>query len=172
MPGLIHVYCGDGKGKTTAAMGLAARAAGSGKRVVIAQFLKDGTSSELAPLSRLPGIEIIPQTRKFGFSWTLTSGERQEAAAYYAGLLEAAFAESAGAGLLVLDEAVGCIGAGLLDEGRVLELLRDKPGELEVVLTGRGPSPALLDAASYVTEMCKRKHPFDSGVKARKGIEF
>ncbi|MDE7245616.1 MAG: cob(I)yrinic acid a,c-diamide adenosyltransferase [Oscillospiraceae bacterium] len=173
MAGLIHVYCGDGKGKTTAAMGLALRAAGSGKRVVVLQFSKDGKSSELGPLGQVPGIEVIPQTETFGFFWTLSPEEKTAAAAYYSGLLEKAFAEAEnGCGLLVLDEAMSACTNGFISEARLLDLLRQRPEDLEVVLTGRGPSEQMLDAADYVTEMCKRKHPFEKGVPARKGIEF
>ena len=88
MSGLIHIYCGDGKGKTTAAMGLAVRCAGSGRKVLLVQFLKDGKSSEFASLARVPDIEVIPQTRVFGFSWTLTPEEKAEAGRYYTALLE------------------------------------------------------------------------------------
>ena len=171
--GLIHIYCGDGKGKTTAAMGLAVRAAGAGRRVLILQFLKDGASAEFASLAHVPGIEVVPQTRRFGFSWTLSQEERAEALAYYTGLLEETFTRAAGGiDLLVLDEAVGTVSAGLLDGERLLALLGTKPPALEVVLTGRDPSRALLDAADYVTEMKKIKHPFDQGVPARRGVEF
>ena len=106
---MVHIYCGDGKGKTTAAMGLALRCAGSGRRALVLQFLKDGSSSELAPLSRTEGAEVVPQTRAFGFTWTLSPEEREEAGIYYSGLLEAAWekAASGGYGLLVLDEALG-----------------------------------------------------------------
>ena len=172
MSGLIHIYCGDGKGKTTAAMGLALRAAGSGKQVLVLQFLKDGTSSEFASLRHVPGIEAVPQTRTFGFSWTLSDEEKAQAKDYYSGLLEDAFRRSGDFGLLVLDEILGACSAGMADEPRLLALLAGKPDGLEVVLTGRGPSQALLDAADYVTEMKKIKHPYERGVSARKGIEY
>ena len=172
MPGLIHIYCGDGKGKTTAAMGLALRCAGSGRKVLLLQFLKDGKSSEFAALAHVPGIEVIPQTRTFGFSWTLTPEEKAEAAAYYAGLLEEAFRRAGGFELLVLDEALGACAAGLVEESRLLALLDGKPEALELVLTGRNPSPGMLDRADYVTEMKKVKHPFEKGVSARAGIEY
>ena len=172
MAGLIHIYCGDGKGKTTAALGLAVRAAGSGKKVLLLQFFKDGKSSEFNVLKSVQGIEVVPQTRSFGFSWTLTDSEKAEAKAYYSGLLEDAFTRAKGCGLLVLDEAMSACTTGMIDEDRLLELLRQKPEELEVVMTGRDPSAALLEAADYVTEMCKRKHPFENGVPARRGIEF
>ena len=107
MSGLIHIYCGDGKGKTTAAMGLAIRAAGSGRRVLILQFLKDGRSSEFASLAHVPNIEVIPQTRRFGFTWTLSEEEKAQARDYNSALLEDAFARAGDFDLLVLDEAVG-----------------------------------------------------------------
>jgi len=152
MPGLIHIYCGDGKGKTTAAIGLAVRCAGSGRKVLILQFLKDGKSSEFASLSH--------------------AEEKQEAAAYYASLLEDAFFRAGGFDLLILDEVLGACAAGLLDESRLLSLLDGKPEPLEIVLTGRGPSQALQERADYVTEMKMVKHPFQRGVSAREGIEY
>ena len=100
MPGLTHIYCGDGKGKTTAALGLALRAAGSGKKVLLLQFFKDGKSSEFAALSQVENITVIPQTRTFGFSWTLSGAEKAEAKAYYSGLLETAFAQAEAVGAL------------------------------------------------------------------------
>lgn len=172
MSGLIHIYCGDGKGKTTAAMGLALRCAGSGRKVLLLQFLKDGKSSEFASLAHVPDIETIPQTRAFGFSWTLTPEEKAEAGAYYTGLLEEAFRRAADFDLLILDEALGACTAGMVEEARLLALLAEKPERTEVVLTGRGPSQALLDRADYVTEMKMVKHPFEKGVPAREGIEY
>ena len=172
MAGLIHIYCGDGKGKTTAALGLALRAAGSGKRVLLLQFFKDGKSSEFASLVHVPGIEVVPQTRTFGFSWTLSGEEKAEARAYYSGLLEDAFQRGAGYDLLVLDEAMSACTTGMIGEDRLLALLAGKPEGLEVVLIGRNPSQALTDAADYVTEMKKIKHPYARGVAARKGIEY
>lgn len=172
MAGLIHIYCGDGKGKTTAAIGLAVRCAGSGGRALILQFFKDGRSSEFAALKRVDGIDVIEQSRTFGFSWTLTDSQKEEAAAYYSALLEDAFARAGAYSLLVLDEAMSACANRMIGEERLLELLAGRPAGLEVVLTGRDPSLRLLDAADYVTEMCKKKHPFDQGVPARKGIEF
>lgn len=172
MTGLIHIYCGDGKGKTTAAMGLALRCAGSGRKVLLVQFLKDGKSSEFASLTHVPNIEAVPQTRTFGFSWTLTPEEKAEAGEYYTGLLEDAFQRAGGFDLLILDEILGACSTGMVDEARLLALLEQKPDALEVVLTGRGPSEALQDMADYVTEMKMVKHPFERGVPAREGIEF
>ena len=172
MPGLTHIYCGDGKGKTTAALGLALRAAGSGRRVLLLQFFKDGKSGEFAALAGVPGIETVPQTRTFGFSWTLTEEEKREARTYYSAMLEEAFRRGADFDLLVLDEAMSACTTGVVEEEMLLRFLREKPEELELVLTGRNPSEALCEAADYITEMCKRKHPFDQGVPAREGIEY
>ena len=145
---------------------------GSGRRALLLQFFKDGRSSEFAALEHVPGIRVIPQTRSFGFSWTLSEGEKAEARAYYAGLLEEAFARSGDFDLLVLDEAMSALSTGMIGEARLLELLAGRKPELEVVMTGRGPSQALLDAADYVTEMKLIKHPFQRGVPAREGIEY
>ena len=172
--GLIHIYCGDGKGKTTAATGLAVRAAGRGPRVEIARFLKPDDSGEVFVLKQIPGITLIPCTNTFGFYFRMTEEQKKEAAVYYSALLEQAWqiAEEQKAGLLVLDEIMAVCNYGLVKEKRLLELLKSKPENLEVVLTGRGPSKALLDRADYVSEIMKRKHPFDQGTGAREGIEY
>ena len=144
----------------------------SGRRVLLLQFFKDGKSSEFAALARVPGVTVIPQTRSFGFSWTLSPAEKEEARTYYAGLLEEAFARAGDFDLLVLDEAMSALSTGMIGEARLLELLAGRKAELEVVMTGRDPSQALLDAADYVTEMKLVKHPFQRGVPAREGIEY
>lgn len=172
MKGLIHIYCGDGKGKTTAAMGLALRFAGAGRRVLVLQFFKDGNSSEVKALRNFDTVDVVEQTRHFGFSWTLSEEELREARAYYSGLLEDTMARSGKYDLLVLDEAMSACTTGMIQEERLLELLHEKPDALEVVMTGRNPSQALLDRADYVTEMRKVKHPFDRGIPARMGVEF
>ena len=172
MKGLIHIYCGDGKGKTTAAMGLALRSAGAGRRVLVLQFFKDGNSSEVKALRNFDTVDVVEQTRHFGFSWTLSEEELREAKAYYSGLLEDTMARSGKYDLLVLDEAMSACTTGMIQEERLLELLHEKPDALEVVMTGRNPSQALLDRADYVTEMRKVKHPFDRGIPARMGVEF
>lgn len=169
---MIHIYCGDGKGKTTAAMGLALRAAGSGKKVLVLQFFKDGKSSEFRALEQVAGIETVPQTRFFGFIWNMTDQEKEEARTYYSGLLESAIARAPGFDMLVLDEAMSACTNRMIDEERLLAFLRSRPEGLEVVMTGRNPSRAMTDAADYVTEMRKIKHPFDNGIGARLGIEY
>ena len=156
--GLVHIYCGDGKGKTTAAAGLAVRAAGAGRRVIFAQFFKNGSSSEVQMLRLLPGVEPMHCKTVSG---------------YYSRLLgDALAAAREGAGLLILDEAISSCNYGTVSEDALADFLAGRPAGLEVVLTGRGPSERLVALADYVTEMKKIKHPYDQGVLARKGIEF
>lgn len=172
MQGLIHLYCGDGKGKTTAAVGLSVRAAGAGKRVLFAQFLKDGSSSELNVLRALQNVEVACCEQNFGF-FTAMDGQTKAAQKAYSALLGDVMRKSAeGVDLLVLDEAVAACNHGLIEEATLIDFLRGRPKALEVVLTGRDPSQHLLDAAEYVTEMRKCKHPFERGIAARRGVEF
>lgn len=173
MKGLMHLYCGDGKGKTTAALGLAVRAAGNGFHVVIAQFLKSMDTGELAMLDKL-GVSVLRVEGKFGFSWQLTEEEKTCLTAAHTALFERAMKECGQGGqtLLVLDELCAALSCGLIDREIVLDSLRRKPEELEVVVTGRNPAPELMDMADYITEMRKIRHPMDEGIQARKGIEF
>ena len=172
MEGLIHLYCGDGKGKSTAAVGLAVRAAGAGKRVLFLQFFKDGSSSEIAMLRQLPGVEVLVCPRHFGRFRNMSEEQKQEAREAYGALFEEACRKAAEADLLVLDEAVSACGHGIVQEEKLLSFLKQKPEELEVVLTGREPSEGLSAAADYITRMEKLRHPFDVGIPARLGIEF
>ena len=173
MSGLTHVYCGDGKGKTTAAAGLAVRAAGAGKRVLFAQFFKNGTSSEIAALRSLPNIETKICEAPHGFFRDMDALARERARADYTALLNGVLARARdGIDLLVLDEATSACKYQMISEAALLDFLHTKPEELEVALTGRDPSVALVEAADYVTEMVKRKHPYDRGIQARWGIEF
>ena len=172
--GLIHIYCGEGKGKTTAAIGLAVRHAGFGGKVVLAQFLKDGTSSECRALSKLENVTMLAANPCGKFSFQMTGEEKQQCSAAIGRTFAAAtgFAVREGATLLVLDEVCAAVSCGFLPESEVLAFLDGKPDNLEVVLTGRNPSEALQARADYITEMVKRRHPFDKGIGARKGIEL
>lgn len=174
MKSCIHIYCGDGKGKTTAAVGLAVRAAGCGKKVLITRFLKTDHSGEVKSLGQLREIEVTPCERSFGFFSKMTEEEKAEAEIYYSGLLETTLDQAAKGGfdLLVLDEIMAVCNFGLVKEQKVLEFLASRPEGLEVVLTGRDPSEQLVEAADYVSEIKKVKHPYDRGIMARRGIEF
>ena len=170
--GLIHIYCGDGKGKTTASLGLSLRAAGAGMRVLYVQFFKDGSSSEFRLLEREGNVTFLRPEKAFGFFRTLSEAQRREAREFYTGHFRAAAAMAADYDLLVLDEIMSACSTGVVPEEEVLAFLGSKPEGLEVVLTGRNPSEALCQTADYITEMRKVKHPFDQGIPARKGIEF
>ena len=171
--GLIHLYCGDGKGKTTAAVGLSVRCAGAGGRVIFAQFFKDGTSSELRILETLPQVRVLFCPTQYGFFKRMSEERKAAAREDFTALLRSALAAAReGAELLVLDEAVSACNHGVIPEAELLDFLRHKPEGLEIAVTGRNPSEALMGEADYITEMVKRRHPFDAGVAARKGVEF
>ena len=170
----IHIYCGDGKGKSTAVMGLALRAAGSGKKVILTQFLKDGTSSELKILRELPQVSVLTCEKQFGFFWNMSEEQKEAARAAYQELFDRAvqMASEEQAFLLVMDEFMAAYNHGMIDQTKALAFLKEKPEGLEVALTGRDPAPELLALADYVSEIRKIKHPFDEGLNARKGIEM
>lgn len=172
--GLVHVYCGDGKGKTSAAVGLAVRAAGQKIPVVAVRFLKTDASGEVSILNKIPGVTVLPCEKIFGFVSQMDDETRKLAAAYQKEQFEkaAAMAASKAAGLLILDEIMAAMKYGMISEKTVLEFLENRPDGLEVVLTGRDPSPAILAAADYISEIKKIRHPFDRGISARKGIEY
>ena len=172
--GLIHVYCGDGKGKTTAAAGLCIRAAGCGYRVLIAQFMKDGSGNERRVLEGIDGITLMPAPAQVRFSFQMDEAEKKEAAIQcerqLAGLRALAFSGSYD--VVLLDEVLYAVRAGFLREEDLLAFLKDRPGHLEVILTGRDPGSRVLAMADYVSEIRKVKHPYEKGIPARAGIEF
>lgn len=170
----IHIYCGDGKGKSTAAMGLALRAAGSGEKVLVTQFLKDGTSSELKILREISGVRVLTCDKKFGFFWNMTEEQKVQAKNAYEELFEKAVqtVRQENIFLLVMDEFIAAYNHGMIDQKKALAFLKEKPENLEVVLTGRDPAPELVELADYVSEIHKKKHPFDQGLPARRGIEL
>lgn len=170
--GLVHIYCGDGKGKTTAAMGLALRMAGCGRQVLITQFFKNGSSSELKPLRQLENVTMMHCSTVPGRFVNLSEQQREIAKQDYSRLLSEVLTAAAGYDLLVLDEVISAYNHGAVERDLLVRFLQSKPEKLEIVLTGRNPAPELLESADYVTEMKKVKHPFDKGIMARKGIEF
>jgi len=172
--GCIHIYYGNGKGKTTCSVGLAVRAAGSGKKVLFIQFMKTGKSSEIKMLETLPGIEIMEAPRMKKFSFNMNDEEKQEMLdednAVLQKIREKVSSEEYD--LLVMDETLGSCHKGFLDEALLVDFLKNKPEHLEVVMTGRHPDDTLMALADYVTEMHKVKHPYDKGIMGRRGIEF
>ncbi len=171
--GLIHIYCGDGKGKTTAAIGLAVRCSGHGNHVLLVQFLKSRLTGELNTLALLPNIEIMrgKETKKFTFQMNEEEKAqvKNEHLTLFSKVKQKCLDERVD--LLILDEVIGACNTGVFDKAFLIDFLRHKPPKMEVVLTGRNPAPELVELADYVSEICKRKHPFEKGIPARTGIE-
>lgn len=172
--GLIHIYCGDGKGKTTAAVGLAVRAAGSGMKVHFVHFLKGSPTSEIAALEKIQNITIRRCDKDYGFTFTMSDEDKAAITACHDRLLAEALGlmESGGADMVILDEFNAAYACGLLDKELADRLVLDKPADIELVLTGRDPQPKFVEAADYVSEILAVKHPYSRGIEARKGIEF
>lgn len=173
MFGLIHIYCGDGKGKTTAAVGLAVRCAGRGNKVLLVQFLKSRESGELYSLAKLPDIEVMRGKESKKFTFQMNEEEKHALLIEHNKMFEQVLAKikNGGYSLLILDEVIGALNAKVFEMPKLIEFLRHKPENLEVVLTGRNPAPELVEIADYVSEMRKVKHPMDKGIMAREGIE-
>jgi len=174
MKGLIHIYTGEGKGKTTAAMGLALRAAGCGRKVFIAQFFKGRACGELKSLALLPNIDIVRLSSDYGFFSFMDEKEKTQVRAEHDAMLAEAEARVADGrcDFLILDEVISAYNCEALDRSRVDNLVLCKPESLELVLTGRDAPENLVVSADYITEMRKVKHPFDKGIPAREGCEF
>jgi len=169
--GLIQVYTGNGKGKTTAALGLALRAAGHGLRTYVGQFLKGRPTGELKAAKLLEPYLTIEQ---FGEpSFTLAKGDAHQAALVRKGLQRIRQVLASGEyDIVVLEEINVALDLELVPLEEVLALLDERPPEVELVLTGRGAPQELISRADLVTEMVSIKHPYQRGVKARMGIEF
>lgn len=173
--GFVIVYTGAGKGKTTAALGMALRAVGRGWKVLMVQFMK-GTwhYAELDSAKRLaPDFEIVPMGKGF---YKILDDRYTDADHRAAALAALQFArskmESGEYDLLILDEVNNVVSTGLLALGEVMQLLDARPPELNVVLTGRDAPQELIDRADIVTEMREVKHPYQKGILAQKGIDF
>ncbi len=171
--GLVHVYTGEGKGKTTAAVGLCVRAVGRGKRVAFVQFCKTAPTGEMEPLQRL-GVSCFRMEGSFGFSFAMDeqhkAAYRQALAAHWKTALSVV--SSGGFDLVVLDEAMGAMHMGAVSAGDLCGLCKDKPVPLELVFTGRGAPDALIALANYVSVISALKHPLEEGTAAREGVEY
>lgn len=167
MKDILHIYHGNGKGKTTAATGLAIRAAGAELKVIFIQFLKNGTSSEINILKQINNIEYFccDECRKFTFQMSdkekalVTSGNNE--------LIEKAF--SSDADVIILDEFLDAYNLNMIDSDSEKYILNS---DKEIILTGRNPAEIFLNHADYISEITSVRHPYEKGIKARKGIEF
>lgn len=173
--GYVQVYTGNGKGKTTAAVGLAVRAAGDGYNVFMVQFLKSGSTGELESVKKLtPNFKIFRFEKKRGFFWTLNDKEKaelkleiQEAYNFCVDVLRNNKCD-----ILIMDEIMGALSNELVSEEQLLKLIEFKPDNMELILTGRNVPEEIVNKADLVTEMKEIKHYFSKGVPAREGIEY
>jgi cob(I)alamin adenosyltransferase len=170
MRGYVHVYTGDGKGKTTAAIGLAVRAAGAGLKVYIAQFIKMGDYSEIKALKRFSDLITLEQ---YGLGRFLDGkpSQRDIAVARKGMEMVKNVMTSGKVDLVILEEANVAVNLGLFPVQKLVKLIVEKPENIELVITGRGASPRVIKVADLVTEMKMVKHYYEKGIQARVGIE-
>jgi len=168
--GLIQVYTGDGRGKTTAALGLALRAAGQGMKVIIIQFIKgDRTCGEHLFAAQYHPFDIIQLNTGDSFAQTLKelrSTTKQSFALAEKTIL------GGGYDVVILDEIFVAVNKGLVSTDQILSLMSRKPESVELILTGRGAPKEIMEQADLVTEMVAIKHPFTKGITARRGMEY
>jgi cob(I)alamin adenosyltransferase len=172
--GLIHIYCGDGKGKTTAAFGLVLRAVGQNKKILVCQLLKDGKSGEILALRGMRQVEIIEGFNYTGFvnpknekDLKEVKGQQQKKLCLVMDKMERGAYD-----LVVIDELCTALSLGVIDEKLAEALIEKKPFYTELVFTGRSPTLKLMESADYISEISCIKHPYQKGVPARKGIEW
>ena len=174
MEGLTHIIYGNGKGKTTSAVGCAVRAAGCGMRVVFISMMKDGSSSENAILEGIGNIKVINCDRNYGFTFNMTEKDKADITACHGEMLRQGLeiCKSGGCDMLVIDEFFCAYEYGLIDRTLAQKVVFERPCGTELVLTGHNVEQKFLDAADYVTRLENEKHPYEKGVQARKGIEY
>ncbi|MBU5321536.1 MAG: cob(I)yrinic acid a,c-diamide adenosyltransferase [Sarcina ventriculi] len=173
--GYTQIYTGNGKGKTTAAMGLGFRACGDGMIVHVVQFLKSFNTGELNSAKILgENFKIYRFETPKGFTWQLSNEEKKLLQEEIKKEYDFAMEELLGrrCDVLILDEIMGVLNAGFIKEEDVLRLMDLKPSDMELILTGRNVPEKILEKADLVTEMKEIKHYYKQGVNARKGIEF
>lgn len=169
-----HIYYGDGKGKTTAAIGLAVRAAGSKMKVLFVQFLKTEFSGERHILSHTENVTLTFCPLELKFTFDMDDKEKAQAAKIFKGIFDSAVttALTEKYDMVVLDEVFEAINAHMLSESEVYEFITNAPSSMEIVMTGHNPPQKFMDCADYITEFKKIKHPYDRGITDRIGIEF
>lgn len=180
---MIHLYSGEGRGKTSIAVGTAIRMAGAGKKVIFAQFMKGQESSEIEILSSLPNVEICCVPEEFPFYNQMSEEQMQRITKYHNDILMQIMDEIRCVGekgeggrspklLVVLDEITYPVSWNLIDQTLVNHLLSDLPESVELIMTGRNPSEEMIAFSDYWSEVTKKRHPYEKGVMARKGVEY
>ena len=169
---LIHLYYGDGKGKTTAAIGLTIRAIGANQKVFFTQFMKGCNTSEIEVLDKLEGITVLRSGKDFPFYQQMSEKDKKEITIIHDAILQQIINNISQIDLLILDEITYPYAWNLISKQKLKELFDYCKNQVEIVCTGRNPDTFFVDQADYITEMKYIKHPFDKGIQARKGIEF
>ena len=173
--GYVQIYTGDGKGKTTAALGLAMRAIGDGYKVMMVQFLKGGNTGELKSTEFFGENFVIKRfEKKRDFFWNLKEKEKKELKKEVQEGLDFCFSilREDSYDILIMDEVMGALNNKLIEEEQLVNLIAEKPINMEMVLTGRNVPKSIFDKADLITEMKAIKHYFNDGVLAREGIEY
>jgi cob(I)alamin adenosyltransferase len=175
--GFVHVYTGNGKGKTTAAIGLATRFLGAGGNVILVQFLKGRASGEILFLETRTKTKIFRLSKDYGFTFSMDEETKKIVKEEHKNFLNSALKvvkslKKTDKNLFILDECAGAISSQLLEEKKVLELIEMAKEQFELVLTGRDFSKEILDKADYISEIQSVRHPMDRGIDAREGIEY
>lgn len=164
---MIHIITGDGKGKTSSAVGMTIRMSGYNKKILFAQFLKGSDSGEINILSSLSNITVMRLSKNYGFLNTMSTDEKEQIKKEHNQMLNHAISNSFD--MIVLDEAIPAMNFNVLDKELLFNVLKK---DCEIVLTGRDADERLIERADYISEIKKIRHPFDSGIPARKGVEF
>ena len=170
--GLIHLYHGEGKGKTTAAIGIAVRAAGNGLKVLFVQFMKGNETGELNVLGRVSGVTVFRSNKNLGFVSKMSEEEKQQLTDIHNEILGKVILVAEEYDMIVLDEVTYPCSYELINVDLLRQFIEKKPPQTELILTGRNPVQFMIDKADYITNMTCEKHPYESGITARKGIEF
>jgi cob(I)alamin adenosyltransferase len=171
---MLHIYYGNGKGKTTASVGLAVRASGRDLKVLFAQFLKSEDSGERITMANIPNIDLVPCPKELKFVSQMSDAEKAQCRQFCRTIFDHSIREAlkGNYNMVVFDEIFIAIEHNMLSESELFDFLANVPKNIEVVLTGHNPSEKILALADYATEMKKISHPYEKGVSARMGIEY
>lgn len=173
--GLIHVYYGDGKGKTSSAIGQGIRAIGQGLKVIMIQFLKGYSSGEMKSLSRLePDFKVFNFEKERGFYINLNDKQKEELKMEIANAIKFGkkIFDTQECDILILDEILGVIENKIIEKEEFIKFIESKPDNMELIITGRKLPDYLKEYADYISEIVEIKHPYHKGIEAREGIEY
>ena len=168
---MLQIYFGDGKGKTTAAIGAALRAAGSGMKVLFIQLLKNGNTGEVKKLKNIDGIEYFLPTEKYTL-FSEDEEQKRRLSADYLSVLMSVDKNISNYDMVIIDEALGAVEYGFIEKSLMINLVNKHKEKTEIILTGEPTVKELIFYSDYATEFVCVKHPYSEGIQARKGIEF